>query len=143
MENANPASNPITEADQLPEVDSLPDGFVDSTSEKSLVPETQKDEEEKPEFTDYKDEKLVEPDRRPELVIDDLHLGKSPAVSSESEECKPNKEIMGSETAGSSCEGEQSLGKCNFLNQNLGYLLLPLACIITDLSVYIIIIMQK
>lgn len=109
MENANPASNPITEADQLPEVDSLPDGFVDGTSE------TQKVEEDKPEFTDYKEEKLVEPDRRPELVIDDLHLGKSPAVSSESEGCKPNKEIMGSVTAGSSCEEEQSLGKCNFL----------------------------
>ncbi|GMP22722.1 hypothetical protein CsSME_00000615 [Camellia sinensis var. sinensis] len=50
--------NPV--ADQLPDAHSLPDGFVDS----SVEPLAQ----EKP-LIDYKEEKLVELDSRPELVV--------------------------------------------------------------------------
>ncbi|KAL7228717.1 hypothetical protein ACSBR2_007421 [Camellia fascicularis] len=50
--------NPV--ADQLPDAHSLPDGFVDSSAE----PFSQ----EKP-LIDYKEEKLVELDSRPELVV--------------------------------------------------------------------------
>lgn len=110
MENTNqtPSANP--EANQLPEANSLPDGFVDSCSADP------KAEEEKPELADYKEEKLVEPDERPELIIDDLQVGKSLAVASENEGNKEKKEVIGSEMAGSSCKEEQSLRKCNYQN---------------------------
>ncbi|KAL0402350.1 UNVERIFIED_CONTAM: hypothetical protein Slati_4264900 [Sesamum latifolium] len=55
MENPNP------EVNQLPEVDSLPDGFVESSSAEPL----------KESVTDYKEEKLLEPDSLPEVVIGD------------------------------------------------------------------------
>ncbi|CAL5365661.1 unnamed protein product [Camellia sinensis] len=50
--------NPV--ADQLPDAHSLPDGFVDSSAEPLA--------QEKP-LIDYKEEKLVELDSRPELVV--------------------------------------------------------------------------
>ncbi|XP_057485895.1 uncharacterized protein LOC130772186 isoform X2 [Actinidia eriantha] len=46
--------------DQLPEAHSLPDGFVDSSTEQ-LAPSTTTPEQEKP-LSDHKEEKLVEPD---------------------------------------------------------------------------------
>ncbi|KAL0303125.1 UNVERIFIED_CONTAM: Beta-taxilin [Sesamum radiatum] len=55
MENPNP------EVNQLPEADSLPDGFVESSSAEPL----------KEAVTDYKEEKLLEPDSLPEVVIGD------------------------------------------------------------------------
>ncbi|KAK4385881.1 Beta-taxilin [Sesamum angolense] len=55
MENPNP------EVNQLPEADSLPDGFVESSSVEPL----------KEAVTDYKEEKLLEPDSLPEVVIGD------------------------------------------------------------------------
>ncbi|KAL0317443.1 UNVERIFIED_CONTAM: hypothetical protein Sangu_2158600 [Sesamum angustifolium] len=55
MENPNP------EVNQLPEADSLPDGFVESSSVEPL----------KEAVTDYKEEKLLEPDSVPEVVIGD------------------------------------------------------------------------
>ncbi|XP_076898193.1 uncharacterized protein LOC143551695 [Bidens hawaiensis] len=59
----NPAAN------QLPEADSLPDGFVDSSAE-SLAPTSTTDQEDQ--VTDYKEEKLVEVDSRPDLIVDDF-----------------------------------------------------------------------
>lgn len=46
------------EANQLPEVDSLPDGFVESPTD-SLAPKTPILEQEKPLQSDYKEEDLV------------------------------------------------------------------------------------
>ncbi|KAL6586482.1 hypothetical protein OROMI_001470 [Orobanche minor] len=60
MENPNLSPNP--EVNQLPEVDSLPDGFVESSSAVPL---------EEVAVTDYKEEKLLEPGSRPEVVIED------------------------------------------------------------------------
>ncbi|KAI3458986.1 hypothetical protein Pfo_015649 [Paulownia fortunei] len=57
----NPKLSPNPEVNQLPEADSLPDGFVESSSSEPLE-ET---------VTDYKEEKLLEPDSRPEVVIED------------------------------------------------------------------------
>ncbi|KAH6804013.1 alpha-taxilin-like protein [Perilla frutescens var. frutescens] len=54
--SSNPNPNP--EANQLPEADSLPDGFVESSSAAEEV-------------VDYKEEKLLEPGSRPEVVIED------------------------------------------------------------------------
>ncbi|KAL7148623.1 hypothetical protein ABFS83_06G191100 [Erythranthe nasuta] len=57
MENPNPGVN------QLPESDSFPDGFVVSSPAKPPLEET---------VTDYKEEKLVELDSRPEVVIENF-----------------------------------------------------------------------
>ncbi|XP_059628267.1 uncharacterized protein LOC132271041 isoform X3 [Cornus florida] len=57
-------------ADQLPEAHSLPDGFVDSATE-PLAPSTPTPEQENPLNDDYKEEKLLEPDSRPELQVGD------------------------------------------------------------------------
>lgn len=55
--------NPNPEANQLPEAAALPDGFVESSSAEAVV--------------DYKEEKLLEPGSRPEVVIEDgSSLGK-------------------------------------------------------------------
>uniref|UniRef100_A0A5B7A6M2 Putative beta-taxilin isoform X1 n=1 Tax=Davidia involucrata TaxID=16924 RepID=A0A5B7A6M2_DAVIN len=62
-------------ADQLPEADSLPDGFVDSTAE-PLPPSTPTPEQEKP-LTDYKEEKLIESDPGPVLAVNEFQLGES------------------------------------------------------------------
>jgi hypothetical protein len=56
-------------ADQLPEVDSLPDGFVESAVE-PLSPSTPAVEHEKP-VRDYKEEKLLEPELSPQLLVND------------------------------------------------------------------------
>lgn len=63
MENLklSPNPNPSTESDQLPEADSLPDGFVESSSV----------EEVEEAVTDYKEEKLLEPESSPQVVIED------------------------------------------------------------------------
>ncbi|PIN11983.1 hypothetical protein CDL12_15402 [Handroanthus impetiginosus] len=57
----NPNLNPNPEANQLPEADSLPDGFVESSGAEPL----------KEAVTDYKEEKLLEPNSRPGVVIED------------------------------------------------------------------------
>lgn len=57
MESENPAPNPV--ADQLPEAESLPDGFVgDSSTTDPLPPKTPQPDQE---VTDYKEEKLIDP----------------------------------------------------------------------------------
>ncbi|KAA8534340.1 hypothetical protein F0562_031833 [Nyssa sinensis] len=61
--------------DQLPEADSLPDGFVNSTVE-PLAPSTPTPEQEKP-LSDYKEEELIKPDLRPGLVVNEFQLGES------------------------------------------------------------------
>ncbi|KAL8210650.1 hypothetical protein R6Q57_005087 [Mikania cordata] len=60
----NPAAN------QLPEADSLPDGFVDSSAE-SLTPSSPTPDQED-QVADYKEEKLIEVESRPDLVVDDF-----------------------------------------------------------------------
>ncbi|XP_057798981.1 uncharacterized protein LOC131014867 [Salvia miltiorrhiza] len=57
MGDPNPSPSPNPEANQLPEADSLPDGFVESSPAEAVV--------------DYKEEKLLEPGSRPEVVIED------------------------------------------------------------------------
>ncbi|KAF5770784.1 putative transcription factor bZIP family [Helianthus annuus] len=60
--------NPV--ANQLPEADSLPDGFVDSSAEPlTSSPATPNQESE---VADYKEEKLIEVDSRPNLIVDDF-----------------------------------------------------------------------
>ncbi|KAJ0657698.1 putative transcription factor bZIP family [Helianthus annuus] len=60
--------NPV--ANQLPEADSLPDGFVDSSAEPlTSSPATPNQESE---VADYKEEKLIEVDSRPNLIADDF-----------------------------------------------------------------------
>ncbi|XP_076921071.1 uncharacterized protein LOC143582371 isoform X1 [Bidens hawaiensis] len=71
----NPAAN------QLPEADSLPDGFVDSSAE-SPAPASPTDQAEQ--VTDYKEEKLVEVDSRPDLIVDDFQSCDGDDVSAES-----------------------------------------------------------
>lgn len=61
----NPAAN------QLPEADSLPDGFVDSSAEPLTPSPATPDQEDQ--VTDYKEEKLVEVESRPDLVVNDFH----------------------------------------------------------------------
>ncbi|XP_071930339.1 uncharacterized protein [Coffea arabica] len=116
MENPNPTMSPNPDANQLPEADSLPDGFVESSSTvDQLGPETPKteDEDKEPEPIDYKEEKLVDPNLRPQLVGDgDLDL-----VEEKSEEATAV--VAGSENAESSRgnaqveEDCQSSGKSN------------------------------
>ncbi|CAI9091088.1 OLC1v1026015C2 [Oldenlandia corymbosa var. corymbosa] len=82
--NRNLKQNP--DANELPEADSLPDGFVESSSPDQLVSETAKpQEEEDPDENDYKEEKLVDPSLRPRSVV--------------AEECqsseKTNTEVLG------------------------------------------------
>lgn len=55
------------EATQLPEADSLPDGFVDSSAD-PLTPSEQEEDD----VNDYKEERLVEVESRPDLVVDDF-----------------------------------------------------------------------
>ncbi|KAJ0704975.1 putative transcription factor bZIP family [Helianthus annuus] len=60
--------NPV--ANQLPEADSLPDGFVDSSAEPlTSSPATPNQESD---VADYKEEKLIEVDSRPNLIVDDF-----------------------------------------------------------------------
>ena len=117
MENPNPTMSPNPDANQLPEADSLPDGFVESSwTVDQLGPETPKteDEDKEREPIDYKEEKLVDPNLRPQLVGDDLDL-----VEEKSEEATAV--VAGSENAESNRgnaqveEDCQSSGKCNFL----------------------------
>ncbi|XP_027111540.2 uncharacterized protein [Coffea arabica] len=115
MENPNPTMSPNPDANQLPEADSLPDGFVESSwTVDQLGPETPKteDEDKEREPIDYKEEKLVDPNLRPQLVGDDLDL-----VEEKSEEATAV--VAGSENAESNRgnaqveEDCQSSGKSN------------------------------
>ncbi|XP_019194452.1 PREDICTED: beta-taxilin-like [Ipomoea nil] len=75
MENEDAKLNPA--ANQLPEADSLPDGFVDSSGADSLAPETPTPDQEKPLAPE---DKLEEPEVRPVLIVNDNHFA-LPAVS--------------------------------------------------------------
>ncbi|CAK9152235.1 unnamed protein product [Ilex paraguariensis] len=72
LQMENPAAN------QLPEADSLPDGFVESAAE-PLAPSTPTPEQEKP-VTDYKEEKLLEPDLGPKFVVNDFQSSECDTV---------------------------------------------------------------
>lgn len=67
--------NAKTESNQLPEADSLPDGFVESSSVEEAV-------------TDYKEEKLLEPESSPQLVIQDDTLNSSKLALNVSDQSK-------------------------------------------------------
>ncbi|KAF3647187.1 hypothetical protein FXO37_20083 [Capsicum annuum] len=70
MESENPAPN--SAADQLPEAESLPDGFVgDSSSTDPMAPNTPQPEQEK--LADYKEENLVDPELNAYEDCDDSH----------------------------------------------------------------------
>ncbi|PHT31977.1 hypothetical protein CQW23_28314 [Capsicum baccatum] len=70
MESENPAPN--SAADQLPEAESLPDGFVgDSSSTDPMAPNTPQPEQEK--LADYKEENLVDPELNAYGDCDDSH----------------------------------------------------------------------
>lgn len=75
-ERDKPATN------QLPEANSLSDGFVDRStgSLTPLVPTTPNREEE---VTDYKEEKLVEVESRPDLIVNDFQSCEGDNGSSE------------------------------------------------------------
>lgn len=95
MENEDAKLNPA--ANQLPEADSLPDGFVDSSGADSLAPETPNPEQEKPpaaELTNYKEDKLEEPEMRPGLNVNDSHFD-PPAVNG----CRETGSVGGEEQA--------------------------------------------
>ncbi|KAK1409552.1 hypothetical protein QVD17_36078 [Tagetes erecta] len=59
-------------ANQLPEADSLPDGFVDCSAEPVISLARIRDQE--CGVTDYKEEKLIEVHSRPDLIVDDFQL---------------------------------------------------------------------
>lgn len=65
MENSNLNAN--QQKNQLPEADSLPDGFVDSSSAKPLAPGAPGPEQE----VTSKEEKLVKSDSLAEVVVND------------------------------------------------------------------------
>ncbi|KAL6980390.1 hypothetical protein U1Q18_022032 [Sarracenia purpurea var. burkii] len=107
--------NPI--ADQLPEAHSLPDGFVDSSVE-PLSPSTPTPEQEKP-LTDYKEEKLVELDSIPGVIVNELvplsEQGECISVMPESEHSVYGD--VARESGGllaSSCGKLQDHDKCQF-----------------------------
>lgn len=88
MENSNSNSNP--EVNQLPEADSLPDGFVESSEG---------------EMNDYKEEKLLEPSFRPEVVIENS--------GSDASSCKLD--TSASNGSAEAVSGEEATRtKCNF-----------------------------
>ncbi|XP_055835153.1 uncharacterized protein LOC129903621 isoform X2 [Solanum dulcamara] len=75
MESENPAPNPV--ADQLPEAESLPDGFVgDSSTTDPLPPKTPQPDQE---VTDYKEEKLIYPQLNAYDECDDTNCKSSHA----------------------------------------------------------------
>ncbi|THG08425.1 hypothetical protein TEA_015083 [Camellia sinensis var. sinensis] len=121
--------------DQLPEAHSLPDGFVDSSVE-PLAPSTPMLEQEMP-LTDYKEEKLVEPDSSPDLVVGELQSSEEkteksensrtfPVTLTENDASDPLPELgevdgcvedvvreSGEQLAGSSCGKLQDQKKCH------------------------------
>ncbi|KAF5798932.1 putative Taxilin family [Helianthus annuus] len=68
-------------ANQLPEADSLPDGFVDSSADPLTSSPPSPDQEDQ--ATDYKDEKLIEVESRPDSVADDFQSCDGDDISAE------------------------------------------------------------
>ncbi|KAL8538605.1 hypothetical protein ACS0TY_000574 [Phlomoides rotata] len=94
MENLklNPNPNPNPESNQLPEADSLPDGFVESSSVEPVEEAV----------TDYKEEKLLDPDSSPQVVIGDGSSNSSKLVENVGDQSKSTA-VSNAEAA--SCEG--------------------------------------
>ncbi|KAI3705191.1 hypothetical protein L1987_75425 [Smallanthus sonchifolius] len=115
-EMENPAAN------QLPEADSLPDGFVDSSAESptSLSPTPDQ-------VADYKEEKLVEVDSRPDLVVDDFQSCEGddgsaeqartfPVELSEDVSCDTQTLVK---TPLEDCRDESDVGSPDFVSENV------------------------
>ncbi|XP_071706744.1 uncharacterized protein [Rutidosis leptorrhynchoides] len=107
-----------TAANQLPEVDSLPDGFVDSSAEHlTSSPVT-------PEVVDYEEERLVEVESRPDLVVDDFQSCEGDDGSAEQARTFPV-ELSDSDaqnlvrTPVEDCKDESEAGSPSFVSDNL------------------------
>ncbi|VFQ62624.1 unnamed protein product [Cuscuta campestris] len=73
MESDNAPPNPA--ANQLPGADSLPDGFVDSSTDGSYAPMSPRIASlHAPELTDYKEDTLLEPELRPGVIVNHIHF---------------------------------------------------------------------
>ncbi|CAN4125588.1 unnamed protein product [Withania somnifera] len=95
MQSEKPAPNPA--ADQLPEAESLPDGFVaDTSSTDQMPPKTPENEQENlsQEVTDYKEEKLVDPELNAYEECDDSRCKRSHADVPEEEQVRINCQNM-------------------------------------------------
>lgn len=90
--------NPNPEANQLPEAASLPDGFVESSSAEAVV--------------DYKEEILLEPGSRPEVVIED---GGGSSLGKLVEHVVDHSESTAAADAGPAHGEGNAKGKCNVL----------------------------
>lgn len=116
----NPAAN------QLPEADSLPDGFVDSSAD-PLTPSSPRTPDGEDEVTDYKEEKLIEVDSRPDLVVDDFQSCDGddcnaerartfPVELPEDVGCDTEKVV---ETSVDVCKDESSVESPSFVSENV------------------------
>ncbi|KAK9063011.1 hypothetical protein SSX86_016881 [Deinandra increscens subsp. villosa] len=115
----NPAAN------QLPEADSLPDGFVDSSAEP--LPPSPPTLDQENHVTDYKEEKLVEVDSRPDLVVDDFQSCEGDDGNAEQARTFPVElsECVGCDTQKlvkprvEDCKDESDVGSPNFVSENV------------------------
>nr|GMC55822.1 alpha-taxilin isoform X1 [Ipomoea batatas] len=100
MESENVTPNPAV--NQLPEADSLPDGFVVSSSAVPLALKSPKLASEKapaPELADYKEDTLLEPELRPGVIVNHVNFG---ATSESGCRDAPRESGVGGEGQGSS-----------------------------------------
>ncbi|XP_019196632.1 PREDICTED: alpha-taxilin-like [Ipomoea nil] len=100
MESENVAPNPAV--NQLPEADSLPDGFVVSSSADALALKSPKLASEKspaPELADYKEDTLLEPELRPGVIVNHVNFD---ATSESGCRDAPRESGVGGEGQGSS-----------------------------------------
>ncbi|CAH9077281.1 unnamed protein product [Cuscuta europaea] len=73
MDSENATPNPAV--NQLPGADSLPDGFVDTSSTDSLPPMSPRlAAVTAPKLTDYKEDTLLEPELRPGVIVNHIHF---------------------------------------------------------------------
>nr|GMC53999.1 alpha-taxilin isoform X1 [Ipomoea batatas] len=100
MESENVTPNPAV--NQLPEADSLPDGFVVSSSAVPLALKSPKLASEKApaaELADYKEDTLLEPELRPGVIVNHVNFG---ATSESGCRDAPRESGVGGEGQGSS-----------------------------------------
>ncbi|KVI09748.1 alpha-taxilin isoform X1 [Cynara cardunculus var. scolymus] len=116
----NPAAN------QLPEADSLPDGFVDSSAEPLTPTPATPDQEDQ--VIDYKEERLIEVDSRPDLVVDDFQSSQGddgsaeqsrtfPVELSEYVNCDPHESVKKPEE---DCTDHTVAGSPTNVSENVG-----------------------
>ncbi|KAI7735968.1 hypothetical protein M8C21_022380 [Ambrosia artemisiifolia] len=112
-------------ANQLPEADSLPDGFVDSSEEPLTFSPPLTDQESQ--VTDYKEEKLIQVASRPDLIVDDFrscecdngNAGRTrtfPVKLSECASCDAHKLIK---TPVDVCKDESDVGTLDLVSESV------------------------